>query len=349
MPNIASSIDWRKKGAVTSIKKQRCDIAIGAVEGVNKIVTESLIAPSTQQILACDHRTVGHEGANPVDAYEYVIRNGESCWEFSAVGAVEGVNKIVTGSLIAPSTQQILAFDHLTVGHEGANPVNVYEYVIRNGGITTDKYYTYTRGWCKNEKNKEKRRVVTIDSYSIIPWGNESLLLRVIAAHPVSALIAGADHYTFKSYTGGMFRGKRWIGKKHRNLKSCWEFSVVGVVEGVNKIVTGSLIAPSTQQILACDHRTVGHEGANPIDAYEYVIRNGGITTNKYYTYTRGWCKEEKNKEKRRVVTIDSYSIIPLGNESLLLRVIAAHPVSALIAGADHYSFKSYTGVSITL
>ncbi|KAG8389988.1 hypothetical protein BUALT_Bualt01G0036600 [Buddleja alternifolia] len=101
--------------------------------------------------------------------------------------------------------------------------------------------------------------------------------------------------------------------------------------------------------ITSIKNNDVATKEQNPVIAYENVIRNGGITTDKYYTYTRGWCKEEKNKERKRVVTIDSYSIIPPGNESLLLRVIAGHPVSALIAGADHYSFKSYTGVSITL
>jgi cathepsin L len=71
--------------------------------------------------------------------------NEGSCWAFSAVAAVEGINKIVTGELVSLSEQELVDCDLLTInaGCDGGNMEYAFEFIINNGGIDTDDDYPY--------------------------------------------------------------------------------------------------------------------------------------------------------------------------------------------------------------
>ncbi|XP_023759344.1 low-temperature-induced cysteine proteinase [Lactuca sativa] len=153
---LPKSLDWRDKGAVTNVKDQ------------------------------------GSCGA---------------CWSFSATGAMEGINQIVTGSLISLSEQELVDCDKsFNSGCEGGLMDYAYEFVIKNKGIDTEDDYPYQAKQTSCNKNKRKRNIVTIDGYNDIPENNEDQLLKAVANQPVSVGICGSER-AFQLYSKGIFTG----------------------------------------------------------------------------------------------------------------------------------------------
>ncbi|XP_015884935.3 low-temperature-induced cysteine proteinase [Ziziphus jujuba] len=153
---IPISIDWRKQGAVTRVKDQ------------------------------------GSCGA---------------CWSFSATGAIEGINKIVTGSLISLSEQELVDCDRsYNSGCDGGLMDYAFQFVIDNHGIDTEEDYPYSGREKSCNRAKLKRHVVTIDGYTDVPENNEKQLLQAVATQPVSVGISGGER-AFQLYSKGIFSG----------------------------------------------------------------------------------------------------------------------------------------------
>ncbi|KAK9947011.1 hypothetical protein M0R45_012448 [Rubus argutus] len=168
-PDVPSSIDWREKGAVTNVKDQG---------------------------------------------------NCGSCWAFGATGAIEGINKIVTGSLISLSEQELIDCykDHTTTGCRGGVVSGAFQFIIDNKGIDTDEDYPY-QAWDMMVCNEEKvnRHVVTIDAYRYVRPNDEDQLLQAVARQPVTASIAGSS-FSFQLYSKGIFTGSCSISLDHAVL-----------------------------------------------------------------------------------------------------------------------------------
>lgn len=83
-PNLTavSSVDWRKRGAITPVKDQgECGScwAFSATEEIESAVfmkTGQLKTLSTQQIISCDKQDDGCDGGDTVTAYHYVEKAG---------------------------------------------------------------------------------------------------------------------------------------------------------------------------------------------------------------------------------------------------------------------------------
>lgn len=128
------------------------------------------------------------------------------CWAFSAVAAMEGINKIATGKLVSLSEQELIDCDRKSHGCKGGRMDYAFQFVISNGGIDTEADYPYTGrdGTCNEAKKKKK--VVSISSYSHVPANNEKALQMAVAKQPVSVAIEAAGR-AFQLYTSGVFDG----------------------------------------------------------------------------------------------------------------------------------------------
>ncbi|XP_076927609.1 senescence-specific cysteine protease SAG39-like [Bidens hawaiensis] len=102
---VPSSIDWRKKGAVTPIKDQgQCGSCwafstIAATEGITGITTGKLISLSEQELMDCDRsgEDQGCEGGYMDDGFEFIVKNKgintEAAYPYKAVDATCNTKK----------------------------------------------------------------------------------------------------------------------------------------------------------------------------------------------------------------------------------------------------------------
>jgi len=132
--------------------------------------------------------------------------------------------------------------------------------------------------------------------------------------------------------------------KNQEQCGSCWAFSTTGSVEGVSFISTGKLPSVSEQQLVDCSGAE-GNQGCNGglMDyAFEYIIKNKGITGETDYPYTAkdGTCAAAG---KPVAATISGYKDVPVNSEVGLETAIVTQPVSVAVE-ADQSVFQYYTG-----
>ncbi|XP_010455537.1 PREDICTED: probable cysteine protease RDL5 [Camelina sativa] len=153
---LPKSVDWRNEGAVTQVKDQ------------------------------------GH---------------CRSCWAFSTVGAVEGLNKIVTDELVTLSEQDLINCNKENNGCGGGKVEAAYEFIMNNGGLGTDNEYPYkaVNGVCDG-RLKGNNNNVMIDGYENLPANDESALMKAVAHQPVTAVVDSSSR-EFQLYESGVFDG----------------------------------------------------------------------------------------------------------------------------------------------
>ncbi|CAI9278866.1 unnamed protein product [Lactuca saligna] len=107
-----------------------------------------------------------------------------ACWAFSAVAAIEGINKIKGGNLTILSEQMLVDCDvnNGDKGCRGGIMEKAYNFIKKNGGITTAQDYPYVG---KDEDEKS--------------------LQSAVANQPVSVAIAAG--FLFQLYGSGLYSG----------------------------------------------------------------------------------------------------------------------------------------------
>ncbi|XP_043688424.1 senescence-specific cysteine protease SAG12-like [Telopea speciosissima] len=131
------------------------------------------------------------------------------CWAFSAVAAMEGINKLKTGKLVSLSEQELVDCDinGIDSGCEGGLMDNAFQFIQQNQGLTTESNYPYEGidGTC--HKKKAAFHAAKITGYEDVPANNEKALLKAVANQPVSVAIEGSG-FSFQFYSSGLFTGE---------------------------------------------------------------------------------------------------------------------------------------------
>ncbi|XP_052168460.1 zingipain-2-like [Oryza glaberrima] len=134
---------------------------------------------------------------------------------------------------------------------------------------------------------------------------------------------------------------------------SCWVFSAVGAVEGINAIMTGNLLTLSEQQVLDCSNTGDCLKGGDPRAALQYIVKNGvtldqcGKPPTPYYPgYEAKKLACRTVTGKPPIVKVDAVKPVANTEAALLLKVFQ-QPISVGIdASADlqHYKKGIFTG-----
>ncbi|KAF2307084.1 hypothetical protein GH714_024749 [Hevea brasiliensis] len=102
-------------------------------------------------------------------------------------------------------------------------------------------------------------------------------------------------------------RKERSTGIKDQGLcGSCWAFSSVAAVEGINKIKTGELISLSEQELVDCNTVNHGCDGGLMEKAFKFIEKIGGLTTENNYPYIAKDGSCNSNKMNAPMLTIEN-------------------------------------------
>jgi len=132
--------------------------------------------------------------------------------------------------------------------------------------------------------------------------------------------------------------------KNQGQCGSCWSFSTTGALEGAVQIAAKQLISLSEQQLIDCS-TAQGNQGCNGglmDDAFQYIISNGGLTTEDGYPYTATG-PNTCNVTTPLASTCTGYCDVTSGSETALAQAVAVGPVSVAIE-ADQNCFQFYSG-----
>jgi len=133
--------------------------------------------------------------------------------------------------------------------------------------------------------------------------------------------------------------------KNQGSCGSCWSFSATGAIEGAVAVGASTLVSLSEKQLMDCS-RKYGNNSCNGglMDyAFQYVVDNGGLTSEENYPYEPQDGSCQTSKESQVVATITGFQDVPQDNVDQMVSAVSSTPVAVAIE-ADRSVFQSYNG-----
>ncbi|KAK4772335.1 hypothetical protein SAY86_014110 [Trapa natans] len=184
-------------------------VFLGTRSDPKRRVMKARVAGSRYAVRAGDHLPVAVDWRTR-GAVNPVKNQGScgSCWAFSTVAAVEGINQIVTGELISLSEQELVDCDRrYNSGCSGGLMDYAFQFIISNGGMDTELDYPYNGVDERCDRSRVNSKVVSIDGYEDVPPSDEKALKKAVAHQPVSVAIEASGR-AFQLYESGVFTGE---------------------------------------------------------------------------------------------------------------------------------------------
>uniref|UniRef100_A0A0D9W3F8 Peptidase C1A papain C-terminal domain-containing protein n=1 Tax=Leersia perrieri TaxID=77586 RepID=A0A0D9W3F8_9ORYZ len=137
--------------------------------------------------------------------------------------------------------------------------------------------------------------------------------------------------------------------KDQGSCGSCWSFSTSGALEGAHFLATGKLEVLSEQQMVDCDHECdpsesracdSGCNGGLMTTAFSYLMKSGGLQTEKDYPYVgrENTCKFDKSKI---VAQVKNFSVVSVNEDQIAANLVKHGP---LAIGINAAFMQTYIG-----
>ncbi len=203
------------------------------------------------------------------------------------------------------------------------------------------------------ERNRQRGRTVVLGANQFADLMPEEFAARYLGGYRVSEK---KPETTYISYTDPLPASVDWVTagavtpvKNQGQCGSCWSFSTTGSVEGAWFLKTGNLVSLSEQQLVDCSgpEGNMGCNGGLMDQAFEYIVKNGGICSEAAYPYISAGGANGTCHSCEAVAQLSGHVDVQPNNETALMAAVAQQPVSVAVE-ADGLDWQFYFGGVVT-